>query len=269
MKPRLARYDLDRLDQRDPALVGKLVSFVDRVVRPYHRATVRGLEHVPDGAALLVGNHNAATYSPDTFLLGAALHQSRGIDAVPYGLAHEVILGAPGFNQLLVPLGAVRAGHENARRLFAEGRKVLVYPGGELDAMRPFRHRNKLVFGGRRGYIRLALSAGVPIVPVVAAGAHSTFVVVDDLRWLAKWLRADRVLRTKVWPLTLSFPLGLTLGPLMPHLPFPSRIRIEVLEPIQFERTGAEAAADDDWVARCSDRVESVMQASLTRLAAL
>jgi hypothetical protein len=71
-----------------------------------------------------------------------------------------------------------------------------------------------------------------------------------------------------VWPLVLSFPLGLTLGPLVPYIPYPSRILIEILEPIRFERTGEEAAADEAYVAECADLVEGRMQVALTRLAA-
>jgi 1-acyl-sn-glycerol-3-phosphate acyltransferase len=133
--------------------------------------------------------------------------------------------------------------------------------------MRPFRHRDRVVFNGREGYIRLALRHSVPVIPVVAAGAHSTFYIIDDLRWLARLTRADKVVRSKVLPLTLSIPWGLTLGAPFVYLPWPSRILIEVLEPIHFARTGAEAGADPAWVTECAALVESRMQATLTRLA--
>jgi len=187
---------------------------------------------------------------------------------VPYGLGHELILSLPPFNQVLVPLGAVRASHDNAIRLFAAGRKVLVYPGGDLDAMRPFRHRHRVVFGNRRGYIRLALRAGVPIVPVVTCGAHAAFVIVDDLRWFARLIRADRLLRVKVWPLTFCLPWGFTLGPGVAYLPFPTRIVQTVLPAIELGRTGDEAAGDEAYVSACAARVEIAMQEALDRLAA-
>lgn len=259
-------YDIDDLDNRDPRQIARLAGWIDRLAAPYHRAEVRGTDRVPDGAALYVGNHNGGAYSIDTFLFGAAMYRARGMAAVPYGLGHEVAISLPGLNELLVPLGAVRASHENALRLFDGGHKVLVYPGGDFDSTRPFRHRHRVVFGGRRGYVRLALAAGVPIVPVVAAGAQSTFVVVDDGRWLARLLRADRLFRTKTWPITLCLPWGVSVLPLFPYIPLPSRIRIEVLEPIHFRRTGNEAASDEDWIRECASRVETEMQTALTRL---
>lgn len=263
----MKRYDLDCLDNRDEGEIARLVGIVETVLRPYFRAEVRGEERIPEGAALYVGNHNAGLLMPEGFLLGAAVYRAHGIDAVPYGLGHEIAIALPLVHQLLVPLGAVRASQDNALRLFARGAKVLVYPGGDYEAMRPYRDRDRIVFGGRQGYIRLALRAGVPVVPVVAAGAHATFRVLDDGRWLARLLGADRLLRIKVWPLTLCLPWGLVVGPGLFYFPWPTRILMEVLDPIRFDRAGEAAAADEDYVRACAERVEASMQHALTRLA--
>ena len=263
----MTRYDIDRLDNRQPARVASLAAWVNNVIRPYFRAEVSGLERVPAGAALFVGNHNAGLLMPEGLLLGAALYNAQGIDAVPYGLGHEVAISIPLLQEFVVPLGAVRASHKNAMRLFERGAKVLVYPGGDYEAMRPYRDRDRIVFGGRNGYVRLALRAGVPIVPVVAAGAHATFVVLDDGRWLAKLLGADRLLRLKVWPVTLCLPWGIVVGPGLLYWPWPTRILVETLEPIAFDRQGDEAADDEACVRACGERVEATMQAALTRLA--
>ncbi len=259
-------YDIDNLDHRDPATLARAADWVRRVLKPWHRAEVRGLERIPEGAALYVGNHSGGPYSGDTFIFCAEALAAHGLSAVPYALAHEVFLRAPGLRQLLSPLGAVRASHDNALRVFRGGGKVLVYPGGELDSLRPFRQRDRVVFGERRGYIRLALRAGVPIVPVVAAGAHATLVVLDDMRWLARALGTDRWLRLKALPIALSVPWGLTIGYVPPYLPLPSRMLIEVLEPIRFDES-AEAADDESVVVACDARVRELMQATLTRLA--
>lgn len=261
-------YDIDGLDNRDPAHVDRALHIVERFMRFWHRAEVRGVERYPEGPALVVGNHNGGLWTPDTFLVAGAIYRAHGLDAVPYGIGHEVVIDLPLFNQLLIPLGVLRASHENAHRLFAAGRKVMVYPGGDEDSMRPYRHRNRIVFGGRQGYIRLALREGVPIVPVVAAGAHSVFVVLDDLKWLARLIRADKWMRMKVWPAVLSFPWGVTIGLPPPFVPLPSKILIEMLAPIRFDRSGPEAADDDAYVAECDERVRTAMQSALDRLAA-
>ncbi len=262
------RYDYDSLHNRDPVAWDRIVRLLEPALWRWFRPVVRGLDRIPEGAALFVGNHNAATLSPDTFVFAIALYRERGLADIPYGLAHQLVVTLPGFRDLLIPLGAVRASHENAHRIFAHGGKVLVYPGGDLDAWRPYRHRNRIVFGDRRGYIRLALRAGVPIVPVVTAGAHETLIILDDCRWLARLLRADRLVRLKAWPLTLSIPWGITVGPPLPHFPIRSQFFQEVLDPIEFERSGEDAAGDDAYVEQCNAHVVDAMQDALARLAA-
>ena len=261
-------YDIDSLDNRNLDAIEWAVNFVERTLVPYHRAKVDGVERIPNGPALYVGNHNSLNYAPEMYLLGWAAFRAHGLSAAPYGLTHEFMISIPGVNQLICPLGAVRASHHNGERILQSGHKALVFPGGDLDTGRPYRDRNRIVFGGRKGYIRLALKTGVPIIPVVTAGAHATVMIFDDMRWLARALGAERFLRIKIWPLMLSMPWGLTLGAPPGFIPFPSRILMEVLEPIHFERTGPEAAADPEWVDVCDAQVQHVMQQALTRLAA-
>lgn len=262
----MTAFDPAEPDPRDQRRIASLVQVVEQVVQPYFRATVRGIERVPAGPALLVGNHNAGLLMPEVLLLGAALYRAQGLDGLPYGLAGDAVVSLPLLRELVVPLGAVRARPDAVRRLFARGAKVLVFPGGDYDAMRPFRDRHRIVFGGRQGYVRAAIREGVPVVPVVTAGAHSGLVILDDGRWLARLLRADRLLRIHVWPITLCLPWGLVVGPWLVYWPLPGRIRQEVLEPIRFDRQGDAAAADEAYVQACAHLVETTMQAALTRL---
>lgn len=259
--------DPDDIDARDPALIERAARVLRRTLIRWHRGTVDGVEQVPDGAALFVGNHNAGMYTPDTYIFLNGLHAHGGVDALPYALAHETVYNAPGLGHLLIRLGAVRACHENAARLFERGERLLVYPGGDLDALRPFSRRNEVVFGHRRGYIRLALTHGVPIVPVVSHGAHQAYIILNDGRWLAKLLRIDRMFRLKVMPIVLSFPLGLTIGPAVPFIPAPTRVQVRILPAIYFDRSGPRAADDAAYVSACAAQVEGEMQRALTDLA--
>lgn len=260
-------YDLDGLDQRDGELLGTLAAALEPALERWFQPVVRGLDRIPEEPALFVGNHNGGLVSADSFVLGVSLLRAHGLARLPHALAHEVVLRVPGLHHLLVPLGAVRASPTNATRLLESGRNVLVYPGGDLDSMRPFARRDRIEFGARRGYVRLALRAGVPIVPVVAAGAHATSIVLTDGRPLARWLGLPRLLRLEVCPVTLSVPWGLVVGITPPHLPLPTRIFLEVMEPIRFERTGAAAAEDTAYVEACHRRIHGAMEARLGLLA--
>lgn len=262
----LRPVDPDDLDARDPDFIDRVVSVVQRTLIPWHRGTVSGLDGPPDEAVLFVANHNAGMYTPDTYVFLNALYERGGVDAMPYALAHQEVFKPPVLGQLLTRIGAVRACHENAARIFATGRSILVYPGGDLESLRPYRRRHEIIFAQRRGYVRLAITHGVPIVPVVSDGAHGVYRILHDGRGLARALQLNRLFRLKALPIVLSFPLGITVGPIVPFIPPRTHIRVKVLPPIRFERAGQEAAADEAYVFACAARVEGQMQRALTAL---
>ena len=169
---------------------------------------------------------------------------------------------------LIGPLGAVfsRAGgieatRDNAAKALNSGGVVLVFPGGDYDAFRPSRTANIIDFQGRTGYVRTALASGVPIVPVVSIGGQQTQLFLARGDALAKRLALHRI-RLKALPLTFGVPFGLTTV-LPPNLPLPTKIIMEVQEPID---VGARFGAEPD-VDEVDAYVRSVMQTALDRLA--
>lgn len=235
-------------------------------MQPYHRARVLGTEHLPTGACLLVGNHNGGFYTGDSYLLGTALHREHGLAGTPWVLTHD--LGLRLLRRWLGPLGAVPADPGVAAELLRGGEPVLVYPGADADGARSWRQRHRVTFDGRVGFARLAVELGVPIVPVAAAGAHGTAVVLWDGAPVARLLRTRRWLRLSRWPLMLSVPWGLTFVPSVPYLPLPARITIALGPPLSLERVGTDAARDDAYVREVAARTEAAVQGLLDELVA-
>ena len=92
---RLEREHRDAAPHRDPAYIeGKLAA-----VRAYTRIfspEVRGIGNLPaDGAALLVGNHNALFYMPDAWVTALAIIDRRGTDHPAYTLAYDLLFAVP------------------------------------------------------------------------------------------------------------------------------------------------------------------------------
>lgn len=249
---------------RDEAFIAAFARFVERVLVPWHRFECGGLENVPLGPALYVSNHSGSMNPVDSWLVPAAIHRTYGLTEVPFGLAHDGVLKLPVVGAIARRFGMVPANHASAHRIFAHGLKAIVYPGGELDANRPFRARHAVRFDGRTGFIRCALRERVPIVPIATAGAQSTFVVLSDGQPLARFVRAPQLLRMKVWPVTLSLPWGLTIGPTPPHLPWPATIRSELLAPIVLPDVDPD---DRVRVGALAEEVRSLIEATVVRLA--
>ncbi len=72
----------------------------------------------------------------------------------------------------------------------------------------------------------------MPIVPVVSIGAHEALCVLSDGKRIARLLGLREKLRLTAFPLTLSLPWGLWLGPLPGYVPLPTKVVIRALTPI-------------------------------------
>ncbi|HEX2804945.1 MAG TPA: hypothetical protein VHN80_02075, partial [Kineosporiaceae bacterium] len=158
--------------------------------------------------------------------------------------------------------GARPASRASVTEAFKLGHHVLVAPGGDIEAAKSFGDRNKIVFSGRKGFARLAVENRVPIIPIVTAGAGESLLVLSDGQGLARALQLDDALRAKVLPVSLSLPWGLSVGvpALLPYLPLPTKLTTAVLDPL--------CPTDGESPDALGDRVETTMQAELTRMTA-
>ncbi len=200
---------------------------------------------------------------PDTWVTALAIVDRRGTDHPAYTLTYDLLFAVPLVGRFLRRIGAVPASGEDATDALAAGALVLDYPGGDWEACRPWTDRNRIDFGGRTGFVRLALRTGVPIVPVVAHGSHDAVVIVARGDRIAHWLGLEAV-HIKVFPLLLG-PFGITTA-LAPPPPMPSSITVQFLPPHQWPELGPDAADDPATVSRCADEVTSAMQEALDRL---
>jgi 1-acyl-sn-glycerol-3-phosphate acyltransferase len=122
--------------------------------------------------------------------------------------------------------------------------------------------RNKIDFGGRTGYIRAALNAGVPIVPSVSIGGQESQIYLTRGTALAKTLRLDKLVRAKILPVSIGFPFGLS-AVLPVNVPLPTKIVTQVLPPIDIV---AEFGEDPD-IDEVDAHIRHVMQTALDELA--
>lgn len=261
---RIERQLTADLDDRDPDYIREKLPLVWLLTTVWFRGEVRNMGNVPEsGPVLLVGNHSGGNVTPDTLLFNLAFSTYFGVERPYYQLAHNLVLASP-FGPFLRRFGTVAASHEHATQALASGAALLVYPGGDWEVHRPVWDRNRIDFAGRKGFIRLALRAGVPIVPVVAIGGQETALFLSHGGRLARFLRIDRSLRLKVIPISLALPWGLNIGDLLGHVPLPAKITVEVLPPIDLpQQFGPEPDVDEVY-----DHVTQAMQDALDSLAA-
>lgn len=255
----------DDLDARDEDFIRATLPLLGMLYDFYFRCETEIEAPIPEGAFLAVGNHNAMTGIPDMFCHMVAFWREYTPARVAYGLMHDVPFNFPGAGAWLNASGALAANPTNAERALARRAGVLVFPGGDLDACKPYRRRYEIDFGARRGFIRLAIRTGVPIVPVVSVGAHQSLYIWSDGRKLAELLGLPRRVRSNVAPIGFALPWGIVVGVPYPHLPPPVKIHTRICSAIDLGLP-PESASDPAAVETAYERVCGVMRRAMQDL---
>ncbi len=222
--------------------------------RRWHRFSVEGLEHFhATGPALMVGYHGRPV-AHDLCMLQVMLLE-QGI--VTHAVMHEVAQQLPVVRHALGPMGFVFGDGPAVAAAFAAGRKVIVTPGATREAARRHDVRYRVDWGGRTGWLRLAMKYRVPVLPVAGWGVDDTYVgLVDGAQY------ADRVKLPGGLPFWLGVgPLG--LWPFSP--PFPVAIRSVIGRPFTRHLGDGVDPADKAVVSALAREVEGEVQGLLDR----
>ena len=254
-------FDDADLAKWDPAFTDRARRLLAPVAKFWFRAEVRGMEFMPPaGGALLVSNHSGGATTPDVLVLAPAFYETLGYDRPLYTLGHCGLFKTP-LAGWLRKIGEVLASPENAVEALRSGGVVLVFPGGDYESYRSTFAHNTIGFNDRKGYVRTAIEAGVPIVPAVSIGGQETQLFLVRGGRLANRPGLHRV-RMDILPLGVGSPFGLT-STIRANFPLPSKIVTELLEPIDI----AAHFGNDPDVDEVDAHVRAVMQSALDRLA--
>jgi 1-acyl-sn-glycerol-3-phosphate acyltransferase len=242
----------------------------DALNKFYFRLETSGWDRLPDETSLLIGNHSGGSLTMDAWTLVFAWWERFGTERVLHPTAHDVLMAAPGLGDYFRQAGVIPASRPGVTAALSAGCDVIIWPGGDVDAMRNWRKRDQAVLGGRKGFVRQAIRSGVPIVPVASVGGHDTVFVLSEGQWIADGL--DRIsglkrkLRGTRLPIVLGIPFGLTIETVPTHLPLPAKIRTELLEPIHVDKD-PERVNDREYVNSIYLEVNSAIQGGMDRLA--
>jgi 1-acyl-sn-glycerol-3-phosphate acyltransferase len=156
-----------------------------------------------------------------------------------------------------------------AERALGRGQTLLVFPGGEIDAFRPFGDRYRVKFGGRAGFVRFARRAGAKLVPLAICGSQAAYVTLPGAATVARGVRLQSWTGLKRFPLTLGgvavattlampplWPLALPMATLA-ALPLPTRIEARFLPPVSVDPS----ETDDEAAERVRRSLEGGLQA--------
>ncbi|MGH8030344.1 MAG: 1-acyl-sn-glycerol-3-phosphate acyltransferase [Arenimonas sp.] len=268
--------------------------FVRRVVEPLvrwcFRPTLAGSENLPtQGAYLLVANHSGGMGLAELACFLVLCLRTVGPDRPMAGFALPLGFRVFPLSLVLRLLGAIPATYTAAERTLGAGVPILVFPGGDHESLRPIWQANRVDFGGRVGFLRIAARAGVPIVPLGIRGSHFTAPIVLRSKALAYLLGVPRLIGLKRWALSVLGLAGaisiMTLVPLawparaalawlwlgsplvfLPWVPWTIRMRIGAPIPAEVlfgDCSGNEGAGElQDVLARVRTAVQAQVDAA-------
>lgn len=234
---------------------------LDTYLRWYHRHEVHVDAPVPDEPVLFVSNHGFGGLVDLNVLAITRIRDVAQITRPTTSLVHQ-LAWTLGVGPLVEAVGGRPASKQAADDAFAADNHVLVSPGGDLDAGKSWRDRNRIQFDQRCGFARLAIEHGVPVVPIVTAGAGESALVISDGQRLARALRLPKLLRLKALPISLTAPWGLSIGVagMLPYTAAPAKLSSAVL-PAMTPQPGESA---EDF----AQRIQTAMQSRMDDLVA-
>ncbi|MGE0792236.1 MAG: lysophospholipid acyltransferase family protein [Sandaracinaceae bacterium] len=196
--------------------------------RTYFRVETFGIDHVPEGRALLIANHSGQL-AYDGMLIASAMFYDAEPPRFVRAMIERFFIETPIVGAFMTKMGQVTGIQENAERLLAEEEAaVLVFPEGQRGGGRLWSERYK-VLGFSQGFLRLAKKTRTPIIPVAFIGGEEMCPSFSRNEPIAK------LMGTPYMPLV---PWGLPL-------PAPVKVRIHFGAPMRFEGSGDE---EDDVI---------------------
>ena len=218
--------------------------------RHWFRCRVRGVENIPAGSAMLIGNHGGQIALDGLMVMLAMILEGR-----PPRLARamgEYWLGSlPWANVLLDRIGSSVGTPQTCEDMLRHGECVLAFPEG-------IRGMNKLYVDAYQlqpfgtGFMRLALATNTPILPFAVVGSEEQAPSIANLGSIAGPLGLP------AFPITLTWPW---LGPLG-VIPLPARYHIYFGEPLYID---GDPNDEDDIIEEKVAIVKSTVQKMLRR----
>ncbi len=240
---------------RSETVVSLMEPILNFYYRYWFRVEVEGIENIPSAdGALIVANHSGAL-PPDAPMIMQAIRNEHPAPRPLYMLGEHWFKGYPGVSMFVNKMGLVPAHRENAQRLLHdEGRLAVVFPEGQKGTRKLYWQRYRLRRFGRGGFVRTAIRARVPIVPVAVIGAEEAMPIFAHLRLLQK------LSGLIYFPLTPSFP---HFGLAAPLLYLPSKFKIRFMEPVDMSEYPVETIDDPAEIQLISERIRTRIQHQL------
>jgi 1-acyl-sn-glycerol-3-phosphate acyltransferase len=251
----LGSYDIDPVGL-DPVVAEMAWHVLNFLYFDYFRVEVEGIGNVPErGGAMLVANHGGAALPYDGLMLAISVANEAPVPRRVRVTGTELFNILPWVSPLFRKAGGAYAARGDAQFLLNQGHVLGVFPEGERGFMKPVWEAYDVQRFGRGGFVSIAESTGVPIVPVAIVGSEEVHPAVTVSKALARLVRL-------IMPEQRVEGVAVFLNP----VPLPVKWHIRFMEPVAPAQPGT--SSDPLWLLERTEDIRSRIQHSLDEMLA-
>jgi 1-acyl-sn-glycerol-3-phosphate acyltransferase len=240
-KPNEKVFNLTKLDG-DALLYRVFPRLFMEVLKKYFRLEVEGIENIPSKGPVIIAPNHSGFSGFDAMVLAYILQQET--KRIPRVMTHHLWFLTEKTALPAQKMGFIEATFENGLSLLKKNHMVVLFPEGEQGNFKPSTQRYQLQ-EFKRGFVRMALKTGAPIVPTLVIGAEETHINLQQLKF-SKFLRG----------LVLPLPLNV--------IPLPAKWKIVFQKPIQLP-FGPEKVNDSEICHDLANEIQESMQKKLNK----
>jgi 1-acyl-sn-glycerol-3-phosphate acyltransferase len=211
----------------------------------YFRVEANGLENIPkDGRLLIIGNHSGQL-PIDGFLLGYTLLTNPHAPRACKSMMERFVPTVPFISSLFAEVGGAVGDPINASRMLESEEAIIVFPEGSRGISKPFRKRYQLQKFGT-GFMHLAVNHDTPIIPVGIVGCEESIISLGN-------------------PHSLARRLKLPSAPILLPMVFPTKVIINIGEPMFFEKAVDREDLMEDYVRDVKQEINRLINMGLKK----
>lgn len=212
----------------------------------YFRVRCFGTKNIKDQPYIVVANHSGQI-AIDGMLICSMFSTQVEPPRILRPMVERFFTGIPFIGSWAAEGGAVLGDRQNCINLLERGESVLVFPEGVKGIAKDSEDFYDMKKFGR-GFFRIALATGIPILPIAVVGAEEFYPL--------------------VWhPLKLARKIGLPAMPLTPNLvPLPSPVDIHVGEEFVIPKNLSADAPDnelDEYINKIHNQIQTMLDHGL------
>ncbi|EQC46286.1 lysophospholipid acyltransferase family protein [Bacteriovorax sp. DB6_IX] len=190
----------------------KNLNYIYPLYKNYFKVRLFGKENVQDKQYMVISNHSGQI-AIDGLLIGTAFALEVSPARILRPMVERFFTSLPFINKWASECGSVLGDRENCMNLLERGESLLIFPEGVRGVAKSTKDYYK-VQEFTRGFYRMAIKAGIEILPLAVVGAEEVFPYVYQAKGVAK-------------------KFGLPALPLSAnYFPLPSPVDIYIGEPI-------------------------------------